>query len=112
MTPFGKITVHEDDLSVHVDKVRRITVAGLDGSFGTDRDKRLVVSLLKGDLIEVRPERTQRAETIRASDLFRILIQRRVALGNLERARVRKEAKARRREAQSIRRAEKRLVAN
>lgn len=109
MTPFGKLTVHEDGTQ-HVDQVRRITVSVLESGFGSDRDKRLVVSLVRGDLIEVRPERTHRPETITARELYRILLMRRCQNQHLSKARARKEALARRREAQCIKRAEKRLL--
>lgn len=77
-------------------KLTRVANAPLGFSFGSDRGKRVVVSLLPGnghdvdDMIELRPERTRRSETLRVSDIYRYAIQCRVNRVQLERAREKK----------------------
>lgn len=80
-------------------KLTRVGQAPLGFSFGSDRGKRIVVSLLPGngsdvdDMIELRPERTQRAETLRVSDIYRYAIQCRLNRAHLEKAREKKAKK-------------------
>lgn len=99
-------------------RVTRRTNTALDGAFGPDRDKRIVVSLLPGDgkgipdVIELRPERTRRVERLAVVDIYRYAMRCRVNSEVLAKARARKEKMALRREAESIRRAEKRLTRN
>lgn len=76
--------------------VSRLTATHLDGSFGPDRNKRIVVSIIPGDgksipdLLELRPERTRRAERITVADVYRYAMRCRVNLTVLEKARARK----------------------
>mgnify|MGYP003349341810 CR=1 FL=1 len=58
--------------------VRRVTRDTLDGSHGPDRGKRIVVTLLPGDVIELRPERTRRGETISLADVYAYALRSRV----------------------------------
>jgi hypothetical protein len=96
-------------------KVRRLTLGALDGSFGPDRDKRLVVAFVPGDgdkipdMLEIRPIRTRRTERIAVVDVYRYAIRCRVNLGVLAKARAKKEAKAQRLANERIARREKRL---
>jgi hypothetical protein len=55
--------------------VSRVTRDELGGQFGSDKRKRLVVTLCDGDLISFRPERTQRSVTIEAVELYRYAIR-------------------------------------
>lgn len=91
--------------------VRRTLSVALDGQFGPDRGKRLVVTLKADGLLEIRPERTQRTETVHILDVYRFAIRCRVNLSVLERARQRKAKKAERLARQRQERAEKRLFA-
>jgi hypothetical protein len=86
-----------------------VTLEELGHAFGSDHDKRLVVSLERGDRIVLRPARTARPVEITAKDLYRHLLLCKANHAQLERARARKAAKALRlaRERQS--RAEKAL---
>lgn len=77
--------------------------------FGTDKDRRLIVSLEAGDLVCVRPERTTRVYRVAAKDLFHWLLRSEANRVNLERARDRKAKKAERLARQRQERAEKRL---
>lgn len=93
---------------------RRRTNAALDGSFGQDRHKRLVVTLLPGtgdvpDLLELRPEGTRRREVIAICDIYRLAIRARVNLANLERARAKKVKVIAARERQALDRAARKL---
>lgn len=78
--------------------VRRQTLGTLDGSFGQDRNRCLVVTLERGDLISLRPAKTRRAESISLFDLYRIAIRTRVNRELLEKNRAKiaknKERKA------------------
>lgn len=94
--------------------VTRRTNAALDGSFGRDKYRPLVVTLIPGtddvpDLLEVRPYGTRRAERIAICDIYRLAIRARVANANLERARVAKARKAAARESRALDRAAKKL---
>lgn len=97
--------------------IHRITQATLDGSFGPDRNRRLVVTLIPGhdgqpDLIELRPLGTRRPERGAALDIYRFLIRSRANADHLAKARARKERKAARLAALRQARAEKRLTQN
>ena len=95
--------------------VKRVSIEPLDGSFGPDRGRRIVVSFVPGkegvaDLLQFRPLGTRRPESIAVIDAYRFALRCRVTRGQLEKARARKEAKSRRLAAQRQARAEKRLV--
>lgn len=91
-------------------EVRRKVSKELDGSFGCDADKHLVVTLHRDGRIDLRPEGTRRQETIHAIDVYRFAIRCRVGRGQLEKARVAKSKRAERLAAQRQERAERRLV--
>jgi hypothetical protein len=83
----------------------------LGGSFGSDRQRRLIVSLDIGDVITLRPEGTDRVETLRAVDVYRWAIQCRVMSARLEKARESKKKKAILRERRALKYQEKKLLA-
>lgn len=100
--------------------VSRATAAELDGTFGPDRGRRLVVTLVPGkeasgdraavpDLIRLRPMGTRRAEEIAAVDVYLFALRSRVNREQLARMRERKAALAEARAEASRRRAELRL---
>jgi len=95
--------------------VRRVSSGSLDGSFGTDRNKRIVISLIPGDgkdipdLIELRPHGTRRAERIAVLDVYRYAMRCRVNNALLVKAREAKSRKATRLASQRQARAEARL---
>lgn len=72
----------------------RVTRAQLGGEFGTDSERRLVVSLVDGDLIEFRPERTRQVKRMAATDLYRCVLRCEVNRVLLERASDAKRRKA------------------
>lgn len=95
--------------------VRRVTSATLDGSFGPDRNRKVIITLVPGngrdipDTIQLRPQRTRRAETIAVMDVYRFALRARVNLLTLAKARERKSKKAERLARARQERAEKRL---
>lgn len=91
--------------------VRRLSRSSLDGSFGPDCGRRLVVSLVPGavDVVEIRPAGTRRAETLALVDLYRIAVRSRVNAGVLVRAREKKAKKAERLARARIARADMRM---
>jgi len=90
--------------------VKRKLDVSLDGSFGPDRDKKIIVTLHPDGRLELRPERTQRTETIHLVDVYRYALRCRVNRDLLEKARLKKEKKAIRLAAERQKRAEKRLT--
>jgi hypothetical protein len=90
------------------------TNAQLNGTFGPDRNKAIIVKIVPGtetvpDVLELRPERSRRVERIAIIDVYRFAIRSRVNREHLELARVRKEKKAIRLAAQRQQRAERKL---
>lgn len=85
------------------------TIGTLPANFGTDRNKRLVLTCQPGDVISLRPEHTHRELTITAIDLYTHLIRCQANQEHLAKARDRKARKAARLAAQRQARAEKRL---
>lgn len=92
--------------------VRRVTRGALDHCYGSDRGRRLVVSLEVGDLITLRPAGTRRSETISAFDVYRYAMMCRVNRARLEKAREKKaKMDQRRREQRLVREARRELKA-
>ncbi len=90
------------------------TICPLDGSFCTDRNKRIVVAFHPGrdgipDTLELKPERTKRAETITVQDVYRYAMKCRVNRVVLEKARAKKDRKQERLARERLIRAERRL---
>jgi len=91
--------------------ISRKSSVALDGTFGKDRDRRVVITLHPNGLIVLRPERMRRAETIHLIDLYRYAIRCRVSKQLLEKARERKAKKAERLGRARLDRAAKRKIA-
>lgn len=91
--------------------VWRVTRDALDGTFGRDRGRRLVVGIVGVDQLVFRPQGTRQEVRLNIDDAYSIALQRRANLAVLERARARKVAKAERLEAARIVREEKRIRA-
>lgn len=113
MNTFGQPIPVRDDagniIGVRPSEASRRTKNGLSGSYGPDRDKRLIVSLRDGDIIAIRPERTRREVTVTAHDLYATMLRWQANRVNLEKARERKERASIRREALAIKRTEDRI---
>jgi hypothetical protein len=101
-------------------KVKRVTAGALDGSFGPDSDRRIVLTFIPGDgkpngikdVLQLRPLRTRRAETIAVIDVYRFALRSRVNQEVLAKAREKKERKQIRLARARQERAEKRLFSN
>lgn len=91
--------------------VWRVTRDALDGTFGRDRGRRLVVGIVGVDQLVFRPQGTRQEVRLNIDDAYSIALQRRANLAVLERARARKVANAERLEAARIVREEKRIRA-
>ena len=103
-------TAFDRMLEFGIHKVVRLTRQALDGSFGCDRGRKLVVKLLPDDLIELRPHRTHRPVRVTVADLYRCLVGRAANAALLEKARLKKAHKAARLARQRLRRAERHLL--
>lgn len=89
--------------------VRAVTKDTLGTGYGTDSDKRLVVSLEAGDLIVIRPEKTTRTVSITVVDIYAHIIRCQSNLIALAKARARKVVKQTAREAARIKAADLRI---
>jgi hypothetical protein len=97
-------------------RVIRVTNSALDGCFGRDRNRRIVITLVPGtdtvpDLIQLRPYGTRRTESIAAIDVYRIAIRRRVNCELLKKATAKKEKLRERRAKARIASADRRMTA-
>lgn len=90
--------------------VSRVTKNELTGNYGPDKQRKLVVSFMDGDIIAMRPAGTRRTVSATALDLYAALLRWQANKVLLERARERKAAKQSRRESDRIRRADKRIT--
>ena len=89
--------------------VAALTREALGGQFGSDKRRKLIVTLEAGDLIVIRPQGTRRAEKMSAVDVYRYMIRCKANLISLTKARERKERKSVRLAAARIARADKRI---
>jgi hypothetical protein len=70
---------------------KRMTVSELGGGFGSDKRKRLVVTLEAGDVIGFRPEKTQRKLTLPATRAYSLALEIEAARQQRERKEMRKK---------------------
>lgn len=91
-------------------EVVRVTRKELDGSFGRDRHRKLVVKLKAGDVLEMWPQGTRQKVTIEIAQVYRQAIHYKAQIALLEKARARKVAKANARAQARMHRAEARLL--
>lgn len=85
------------------------TTATLDGTFGPDRNRKLIVTLHRDGRMEIKPERRRQSESVHFVDVYRFAMRCRVGRTQLEKARERKAKKAERLARQRQERAERRL---
>lgn len=90
---------------------RAITRDTLPAGFGTDRGRRLIVSLEAGDLIVIRPAGTRRRYQATAESVLSWMLRTQANAATLAKARNRKARKAQRLANERQRRAERRLFA-
>ena len=91
-------------------RLARLTRHSLDGSFGCDRGRKLVVKLLPNDLLEIRPYGTHRPVRGTVADLYRYLVRRAANAALLDKARFKKKRNSQRLARQRLRRAERHLL--
>lgn len=102
-------------MTLLIKPITRKTATTLDGCFGPDRGKAIVVRLIPGDgkgipdLMELRPERTRRPEMITVADVYRYAIRCRVNRELLEKARAKKKRLTIRRESRRLDAAARRI---
>ena len=89
--------------------VTRITRNELDGTFGRDRGRKLVVSLQSIDRLCLRPMGTRQVVDAPLAEIYRWMLMRRATRHQLEKARERKAVKQQQRARRSLDRAEQRL---
>lgn len=75
-------------------EVSRLTKNALGGCYGSDKSRKLVVSLRDGDIVAFRPAGTRREVTATALDLYAAVVRWQANRVNLEKARERKAKKA------------------
>lgn len=96
--------------------VARVSQTTLDGAFGTDRGRAVVVRLVPGDgkdiddLIELRPAGTRRAEYVAITDVYRFALQCRANQEWARRMQERRQKKAERLARERLARAERRFT--
>lgn len=88
---------------------KAVTQSILGSRHGPDRQRRLVVSLIAGDLIEFRPYGTSRKYVVGAVEAYEWLLRTKANCALLEKARAKKAKRAERLARQRQERAEKRL---
>ena len=95
--------------------ITRATKTALGSSFGPDRARKIVVTLIPGngegvpDLITLKPQRTRRVESLPIEAVYRYAIMCRVNCARLEKARSKKEKLKAQRERAKIARIDKKL---
>ena len=75
-------------------KTTRITARVYEGRYADARGRKLVVSLLPGDMILIRPARTQRAEYVRISDVYDMALRSRVLSERMQKINAKKRRAA------------------
>jgi len=82
-------------------QVWRVTRNELDGSFGRDRGRKLVIGLIAPDLITLYPKGTRQAVMMSISEIYRVALVRKANIAHMQEMRDRKakrqEQRARRR---------------
>jgi len=90
-------------------EVTRVTRESLDGSFGCDRGRKLVVSLKAGDLLVLRPHKTRQEVSAPFDEIYRWMLQRKANVLHLQKARETKAKRAVKRAARQLKADERRL---
>jgi len=91
------------------DSFTRVLGCALDGSFGPDADKPLIVTVHLDGRLDIRPKGTRRTETVHLLDVYRFAIRCRVDAKARVKAKAKKDRRAVRLAAQRQERAEKKL---
>jgi hypothetical protein len=89
--------------------VWRVTREALDGSFGKDRKRKLVVGFVAPDLLALRPAGTRQQITIPLTEVYRMAIHRKANIAHMAKLREKKAKKQALRERRALDRAERRF---
>jgi hypothetical protein len=77
--------------------ITRVAQTELDGHYGADRGRRIVVTLIPAangdDMVELRPQGTRRPKRAKLIDIYSYLLRCEVNVSKMEKLRARKEAK-------------------
>ena len=91
----GKLVIKLDEQGRPVcrtlsDNVFRVTRDELGGQFGKDKRRKLVIGLVDGDIISLRPQGTRQEVTLKLEDVYRFALRCMAQRKVLEKARDRK----------------------
>jgi len=103
----GKLTVvlgsdNKPETRIVSNEVVRVTRDTLGGSFGPDRNRKLVVKLAAGDVLVLWPQGTRQKVSIEISQVYRQALQHKAQVALLEKARKRKAQKAEQRASRKV----------
>lgn len=90
-------------------EVWRCTRGELDGSFGRDRGRKLVVGLLTPDLLVLYPKGTRQKVTLPIDEVYRIALVRKANISHMAEMRERKVKRQAQRERRRLDAAERRI---
>lgn len=76
------------------DEVWRITRGTLSGRYGRDRDRKLVVGFVQGDLLALRPQGTRQQVEVDLMEVYQWVLHRKAMTAHMLKLRERKAAKA------------------
>lgn len=86
------------------DEVWRVTRGALSGRYGRDRDRKLVVGFVQGDLLALRPQGTRQQVEVDLMEVYQWVLHRKATTAHMLKLRERKAAKAQARIERRLRR--------
>ena len=93
----GKVVpVYENEqpvTRVEASEVWRVTRSALNGQFGPDRSRKLVVGFISGDLLALRPQGTRQQVNVELKEVYAWVLHRKAMSAHMEKMRERKAAK-------------------
>lgn len=107
----GRKLVYTDETKVVAREIWAQTKDELGGHFGPDRDRKLIVGLIAGDVLVMYPKGTRQQVTVQLKDVYGWAVRSKAMRAQLEKARERKSKLAEQREARRREAAERRLRA-
>jgi len=86
------------------DEVWRVTRGTLTGRYGRDRDRKLVVGFVQGDLLALRPQGTRQQVEVDLMEVYQWVLHRKATTAHMLKLRERKAAKTQARIERRLRR--------
>lgn len=86
------------------DEVWRVTRGTLSGRYGRDRDRKLVVGFVQGDLLALRPQGTRQQVEVDLMEVYQWVLHRKAMTAHMQKLRERKAAKTQARIERRLRR--------